>query len=107
MKAAVYRDPKGDIIGFQISGHSDYNPDGEDILCAAVSVLVINCINSIERFTEDETDILAVNEEEGFFHFRLKTLSEGSRLLLNSLVLGLQSLEESYGKFIQIQFEEV
>ena len=107
MKAAVYRDSKGDIRGFQISGHSDYNPDGEDILCAAVSVLTTNCINSIEKFTQDKTDILAVNEEEGFVHFRLKTVSDESRLLLNSLVLGLQSLEESYGKFIQIQFEEV
>ena len=107
MKAAVYRDSLGNVVGFQISGRSDYNPDGEDILCAAVSVLATNCVNSIEHLTPDEPQVLAVNEEEGFMHYRLKTVSDASRLLLDSLVLGLKSLEESYGEFIQIQFEEV
>jgi hypothetical protein len=106
MLITVYRDKDRRVKGFQISGHSDYNPSGEDILCASVSALAINCINSIEAFTEDTPEILAVNEEEGFMHFRLKETSEKSRLLLDSLVLGLKSIEGSYGNYIQILFEE-
>ena len=39
--------------GFESKGHADYAEDGDDILCAAVSALTINAVNSIEEFTED------------------------------------------------------
>ena len=106
MKVTVYQDAGGKTYGFQVFGHSDLGQAGEDILCAAVSVLTTNCVNSIEAFTEDEPLYLAVNEEEGFLHFKLKTVSEKSELLLNSLVLGLKDIEASYGTYIQIQYEE-
>ena len=108
LKAAVYRDSGTDrVIGFQISGHAGYAEEGEDIVCAAVSALAENTVNAIETFTDDEVDIEAVNEEEGFLHFRLKTVSKESGLLLDALVLGLQNIEQSYGQFVQIRFEEV
>jgi hypothetical protein len=107
LKAAVYRDSSKNIVGFQISGHADYSEAGSDIVCAAVSALAENTVNAIETFTGDEVDIEAVNEEEGFLHFRLKTVSEESGLLLRALVLGLQNIEKSYGQFVQIRFEEV
>ena len=106
MKVTVFRDADHKTYGFQVSGHSEYNPGHEDILCAAVSALATNCVNSIETFTDDEPLYLAVNEKEGFMHYKLKTVSDRSRLLLDSFVLGVKSLEASYGKFIQIQYEE-
>ena len=106
MKVTVFRDASGKTVGFQISGHSELSPGSEDILCASVSALAINCVNSIETFTEDEPEYEAVNEEEGFLYFKLKTVSEKSELLLDSLVLGLKSIEASYGTYIQIQYEE-
>ena len=44
---------KGHYKSFHIQGHAGYADAGEDIVCAAVSALVINTINSIEEFTED------------------------------------------------------
>jgi hypothetical protein len=107
LTVTFYRDPEGTPSGVQVSGHASYADKGEDIVCAAVSVLVTNCVNSIEKFTHDVFECLAVNEEEGFLHFRLKTVSPDSRLLLDSLLLGLTDTAESYGDYIQIQFEEV
>ena len=91
----------------QFSGHADYRAAGEDIVCAAVSVLAENTVNSIEKFTNDKFEYCAINEEEGFLSFRLKSVSADSGLLLDSLLLGLQGIEESYGDHIQIQYEEV
>ena len=49
----VYREfSKIEYIGFQTSGHAGYAPEGQDIVCAAASVLTINTINAIEQFTE-------------------------------------------------------
>ena len=39
--------------GFESKGHADYAEDGDDIVCAAVSALTFNAVNSIEKFTED------------------------------------------------------
>ena len=37
-----------------MQGHAGYAEPGQDIVCAAVSALVINTINAIEAFTEDD-----------------------------------------------------
>ena len=107
LKVTVYQDSEEKPVGFQISGHAGYAEADSDIVCSAVSALAENTVNSIEKFTGDEPEVFAVNEEEGFLHFRLKTVSEESVLLLNSLVLGLQNIADSYGQFVQIRFEEV
>ena len=40
------------ICAFEISGHAGYAPAGEDIVCAAVTVLSFNTVNAIEAFTD-------------------------------------------------------
>ena len=106
IEVLIYRDPEERVTGFQISGHSNYRRRGNDILCSAVSILAENTVNSIEVLTDDKPDILAVNEAEGFLHYRLKTVSEKSELILQSFVLGLQKIEEEYGRYITIGFTE-
>ena len=39
-------------MGFDLEGHAGYSEAGTDIVCAAVSVLVINTINAVEMYTE-------------------------------------------------------
>lgn len=106
LQVTVYRDSGQKVYGFQVSGHSGYARQGKDIVCSAVSVLTQNTVNSIEKFTEDEVKNFAVNEKEGFLHYELKTVSKESGLLLDSMVLGIESIAESYGKYVQIRFEE-
>ena len=94
--------------GVIISGHAGYAEAGKDIVCAGISALVINTVNSIEAFTEDEFTI-DVDESSARIHFMIKNKpSKESLLLLNSLILGLQRMEdEQYTEFIDIIFEEV
>lgn len=106
MEVTIYKDSEGRVKGFQVSGHSMLSPEGNDVLCSAVSALTINTVNSIETFTDDPVEIEAQNEEEGFLHFRLKSVSKESELLLDSLVLGLQDIQKSYDRFLSIRFEE-
>ncbi len=83
--------------GFLVSGHAGFDEYGKDIVCAAVSVMVINTINSIETFTKDafKTEI---EEKSGRIEFQMVSeVSKESELLLKSLVLGLQGIAEQYG----------
>ena len=72
---------------FTSKGHAGYAEEGQDIICAAVSVLVINTVNSLETLTHDQ---ISVKKRNGtFFVFLLEPVSEEGRLLMDSLVLGL------------------
>ena len=48
---------KTECVGFQTAGHAGYADAGQDIVCAAASVLVINTMNAIEQFTEDDVQV--------------------------------------------------
>ncbi len=103
IKVSIHKNKNGQIIGFRCLGHAGYAKSGSDIVCAAVSALVITTMNSIEHFTSDTFDY-QTDEESGLIDFRIvSTLSERSELLLGSLILGLQGIEEGYGQqYIQI-----
>ena len=59
-----------DAVGFHCIGHSGYAEAGSDIICAGVSALVINTINSIETFTEDSYHI-DTEETSGLIDYRV------------------------------------
>ena len=108
-KVTFYQDCDGEILGVDAWGHAGYADAGEDIVCAAVSVLVLNTVNSIEAFTEDpfQTD---VDEEEGRITLKFQQKpSRDAALLMKSLILGLQGMEEEEEnmQYIDVIFEEV
>lgn len=94
--------------GFESSGHAGYAQEGEDIVCSAVSALTINAVNSIETFTEDDY-VVEQAEDGGFLRVRFdNVLSDRASLLMDSLVLGIESIEADYGKeYITLLIEEV
>ena len=94
-------------MGFRALGHAGYAEQGEDIVCAGISILTINCVNSIERFTEDFFT-LNTDEETGLIDFQFsRKPSEKSQLLMDSLVLGLEDLEREHNSFLLLDYKEV
>jgi len=106
IRITVFKDSFDTVHGFQISGHAGFAEAGEDIVCSAISILAENTINAIETFTHDPVEHEAVNEEEGFLSFRLKEVSKESKLLFDTMCLGFDSIQSSYGQFVEIRFKE-
>lgn len=102
------QDSEKQVQGFVCKGHAGYAKHGQDILCSAVSALVLNMANSVEAFTGDSFEG-EMEEETGGFTFRFTgSISRESRLLADSLVLGLTNIQESYGnQYIHIRYKEV
>ena len=96
----------GNYLEFVSKGHAGYAEEGQDIVCAAVSVLTVNTINSIEAFT---TDHFAVRQGDGLVELILDgTVSKETALLIDSMILGLQDIQKNYGnEYMNIIFEEV
>ena len=99
----------GALIGYTANGHSGYAEAGADIVCAAISVLVINTMNAIEAFTDDETSLVS-DEVSGKIDFLVKgNPSKGAQLLLDAMLLGLEDMadDEIYRNYMDLTYEEV
>ena len=107
-KVTFYQDAEENLTGFLSHGHSGYADAGEDIVCAGISVLVINTINSIDQLTDVIPEVDS-DEEDGMISCKLNDYRrEDIQLLLRSLSIGLLSIQETYGQeFIKVFFEEV
>ena len=53
-------------VSFTSKGHAGYAEEGYDIICAAVSALIINTVNSLEQLTGDQ---IQAEESDGFVSF--------------------------------------
>ena len=91
------RKSNGEYTGFSSKGHAGYAEAGFDIICAAVSALTVNTINSIEKFTDDA---FKAEAKDGMLRWKFTEfpLSKETNLLMNSLILGLYDIQENYGK---------
>ena len=92
--------------GFVSEGHAGYAREGQDIVCAAVSALIITTANAMETLTGDRPE---VKEGDGYVSMTFaETLSKEGTLLMDALILGLTQIQDSYGKkFLNIRFKEV
>lgn len=97
----------GEYSKVECYGHAGFDDAGKDIICAAVSALVINCSNSLEKFTDDFFD--SMTHEDGTTEIILKSpVSHDGVLLLDSLKMGLELISKEYGKkYLKISDKEV
>ncbi len=108
MISVVITKSNNKYVGVTLNGHAGYADHGQDIVCAAVSVLVINTINSIEHFTEDAFSFEAA-EDGGYLTMTFtEDPSDKSVLLLDSMLLGLDDIQKQYGdEYISLTYKEV
>ena len=70
MTNIIFYRKSGDIIGFQSKGHAGHGMRGTDVVCASVSALIINTINSIEKLTHDKFDE-NINDRRAIIEFQI------------------------------------
>ena len=108
IQVTIFKNQNDEFTRMTCLGHAGYADAGEDIVCAGVSALVINTINSIATFTQDK--IMVDSEEEtGMIVLDFdKPAGNDAALLMKSLVLGLQGIQNTYGnEYIVLNFKEV
>ena len=91
-----------------LDGHAGDVEAGQNIVCAAVSVLAINTFNSIERFTDDAFTVDAAEDGGHLVMAFPDKLSDKAQLLLDSMLLGLDEIQKQYGdEYISLTYKEV
>lgn len=90
---------KADKGTITITGHAGYAPQGEDIVCAAISALAQIFIASVEELTDDKIEY-EINP--GNTVIKLWTLSEKAKTLMESFLLGAKMAAESYPANVKV-----
>jgi len=108
INVTVYRRAADQTLrGLRVHGHAGYAEYGSDIVCAGVSTLVMNLVNSLEAFTKDDI-ILHADEDKGLIEFKFKHIpSHDAILLTDACILGLEAIYKENTDYIRLLFKEV
>ena len=99
----IIRDGSGNILGLKSRGHADYAESGNDIVCAAVSMLVINSLNAIEQFSKTEVKLKATDQGSGVIDAEFAGIpDEKAQVILDTMLLGLKDTAVRYGKYLKL-----
>lgn len=106
MTSVTFFKRSGSYTGFEAKGHAMYASYGNDIVCAAVSVLTVNTVNAITELNKEECSI---EKEDGRLYFELLSDHDTStQKLLETLKFGLDNLSREYGRdYIKVKVKEV
>jgi len=101
IRVRVSRNSAGQICGFTARYH------GASVVCAAVSALILNAVNSIGALTEEPMTVDTPGSAKGHIIVRLPEAEAGecgseADLLLSSMLLGLNLIKEQYPSQVRI-----
>lgn len=92
------------LVGFDLKGHADFAPHGQDIVCAAVSVLAISTVNSL---LEQVGQVMVKQSDDGYVSLRLPQEIEHEKeikaqAILKTLLIGLNGVSMEYPENIKL-----
>lgn len=108
-KVEFFLDDDDNILQYIMNGHTGYDEHGKDIVCAAVSVLAQTGVVSLIDFLKLEISYVI---EEGYIKVILpenlnKDDFKKSQIVLNTVLVGIKSVVESYPDYITLDYREV
>ncbi|MBH0230009.1 ribosomal-processing cysteine protease Prp [Halobacillus yeomjeoni] len=94
------------LSGFEISGHAESGPYGQDLVCAAVSAVSFGTVNAIEKLCEFVPHV-EQGGEGGYLKITLpENLSEEkfskAQTLLEGMLVSMETIEHEYNQYIKI-----
>lgn len=94
---------KENIVGFEISGHADYDEYGKDIVCSAVSILAYTCVNTLELYIDD----FSFTDYDEIMRLMAYQTNEKTEVVFTSFKTGIWTLEQSYNNFVKLNYKEI
>ena len=87
------------FFSLEVKGHANSAPHGEDLVCAGVSAILTGGFNSLEK-----PEYFTIELKEGYAYLEKKNdISQHDEVVIKTIITSLETVKESYGKFIQIQ----
>lgn len=103
------KDALGRVNGFFFSGHADFSEAGTDIVCAGVSTLAQTTALSLEKLLNLPVEVL-IGKRTGKLDCRWRNdpaKLEKTQLLIQTMLLGLEQIQENYPDYLKVLRVEV
>ncbi|MCR5184951.1 MAG: ribosomal-processing cysteine protease Prp [Bacilli bacterium] len=102
-KITVRYQSTGEFISLKSEGHADSAPKGEDLVCAAISGVILGGINALE----EKHFQIKVNEKQGNIELcNVGKMNEHDNVVIEVIVSQLQSIARDNPKFMKISVEK-
>ncbi|MFZ5969534.1 MAG: ribosomal-processing cysteine protease Prp [Bacillota bacterium] len=109
IKICIYRDHEKNIVKYSVKGHAGYAEPGEDIVCAAISILAQTTLLALNELTSIH---VTYEMDDGWLYCELPEHipdeeREKANIILNTMIIGISGTQGMYGDFIDLRDEEV
>ncbi len=111
IKIKLFSDPLGNIIQYDIKGHANFAPYGEDIVCAAISVLGQTTLMGLVEVLQlkREEIFYKIDDNTGYLNVKLKEIKDkelvkDTQILLQTFKLGIESIQDTYPENLKIEY---
>jgi uncharacterized protein YsxB (DUF464 family) len=106
INVTIVRSSSGEITSFTLSGHAFFAEHGNDIVCAGVSAVSFGAVNAIIALTGVEP-VIEQDQRGGFLRCDFPVLNDQKKaeqvqLLLEAMLVSLETIERDYGKHVKI-----
>ncbi|WP_172189807.1 ribosomal-processing cysteine protease Prp [Lentilactobacillus kribbianus] len=96
------------IVEFIITGHADAGEYGQDIVCAAVSVLSISTVNGLQEVAKITPEVVSDDENGGYLQVKIPLITDNNKYLEVNAILqtfenGLLDVTTNYSNYIQTE----
>lgn len=98
IKVKINRDNEK-IVSVYITGHSNYDEYGKDIVCAAVSSIVITTVNAIIKIDKECIDFIQSDD----LNIKVMKHTEVTDTLIQNMIDLLIELESQYKENVKIE----
>ena len=85
-----------------VSGHAEYAPPGQDIVCAAVSALAQTLALSVRMVAGDHA---TVTTGDGLLDIKLHTANDITKALISAFFIGVKEIEKQYPANVRVLSE--
>jgi len=110
IRVVIKRNPDRWIETITITGHANFAEHGSDLVCAGVSAVAFGSLNAVEALSGINLSV-EQGGDGGYLHVQVpKNVSqdnlEKAQLLLEGMIVALETIEASYGDYIKITYKQ-
>lgn len=92
---------KDQIVKVEVSGHSNFDQVGKDIVCAGISAIVFGTLNALDNLVSQQEVKLVASEAKVMIEV-LKS-SNNNQIILQTMLWQLKTISNQYHKNIIIK----
>jgi uncharacterized protein YsxB (DUF464 family) len=89
-------------FGFTVTGHANFDVEGKDIVCSAISALSQSVAMTLERWGYSVTQV----RKKGYMSASIETIHEEADMIMDVLFTGANALMNTYPDHVKFKEEK-